>query len=118
MSGASIRNVCDVRLQELLLKIKRTVRFCKKETVSYGSTSSDGNSSVRVSIDQLTEEKTVISYVKQNHKLPDYYITKRKQEIRVGILLKEIFVMYFRKSYWRRSFRKQRRTFTGWRTIL
>jgi hypothetical protein len=28
----------------------------KKETVSYGSTSSDGNSSVQVSIDQLTEE--------------------------------------------------------------
>lgn len=29
-------------------------------------------------IDQLTEEKTVINYVKQNHKLPDYYITKNK----------------------------------------
>lgn len=54
----------------------------KKETVSYGSTSSEGNLSAQVSIDQLTEEKTVISYVKQNHKLPDYYITKseaRKQ---------------------------------------
>lgn len=55
----------------------------KKETVSYGSTSSDGasnngNSSAQVSIDQLTEEKTVISYVKQNHKLPDYYITKNE----------------------------------------
>lgn len=50
----------------------------KKETLSYGSTSSDGNSSVQVSIDQLTEEKTVISYVKQNHKLPDYYITKKE----------------------------------------
>ncbi|EFK33309.1 Ribonuclease precursor [Chryseobacterium gleum] len=54
----------------------------KKETVNYGSTSSDGNSSSQISIDQLTEEKTVISYVKQNHRLPDYYITKndaRKQ---------------------------------------
>ncbi|WP_431611106.1 ribonuclease domain-containing protein [Chryseobacterium sp. 'Rf worker isolate 10'] len=55
----------------------------KTETVSYGSTSSDGvsgngNSSVQVSIEQLTEEKTVISYVKQNHKLPDYYITKNE----------------------------------------
>lgn len=55
----------------------------KTETVSYGSTSSDGasnngNSSDQVSIDQLTEEKTVISYVKQNHKLPDYYITKNE----------------------------------------
>lgn len=50
----------------------------KKETVNYGSTSSDGNSSSQVSIDQLTEEKTVISYVKQNHRLPDYYITKNE----------------------------------------
>ncbi|WP_228408916.1 ribonuclease domain-containing protein [Chryseobacterium sp. JV274] len=55
----------------------------KKETVSYGSTSpngasNNGNSSAQVSIDQLTEEKTVISYVKQNHQLPDYYITKNE----------------------------------------
>ena len=50
----------------------------KKETVSYGSASSEGNSSAQVSIDQLTEEKTVNSYVKQNHKLPDYYITKNE----------------------------------------
>lgn len=55
----------------------------KTETVSYGSTSSDGvsgngNSPVQVSIEKLTEEKTVISYVKQNHKLPDYYITKNE----------------------------------------
>ncbi|PXW16761.1 ribonuclease [Chryseobacterium sp. CBTAP 102] len=50
----------------------------KKETVSCGSASSEGNSSAQVSIDQLTEEKTVISYVKQNHKLPDYYITKNE----------------------------------------
>ncbi|MDQ1161125.1 hypothetical protein QE422_001493 [Chryseobacterium sp. SORGH_AS 447] len=28
------------------------------------------------SIDELTEEKTVIHFIKQNHKLPDYYITK------------------------------------------
>lgn len=52
----------------------------KKEAVSYGSTSSEGtyNSLAQVSIEQLTEEKTVISYVKQNHKLPDYYITKNE----------------------------------------
>ncbi|WP_374464905.1 ribonuclease domain-containing protein [Chryseobacterium sp.] len=50
----------------------------KKEAVHYGSTSSDGNSTAQVSIDQLTEEKTVISYVKQNHRLPDYYITKNE----------------------------------------
>lgn len=29
-------------------------------------------------IDQLTDEKTVIDYVRQNHKLPDYYITKNE----------------------------------------
>ncbi len=34
--------------------------------------------SFQQSIDQLTEEKTVIHYVKQNHKLPDYYITKNQ----------------------------------------
>lgn len=53
----------------------------KKETVNYGSFSSENQyntSSAQVSIDQLTEEKTVISYVKQNHKLPDYYITKNE----------------------------------------
>ncbi|WP_276877489.1 ribonuclease domain-containing protein [Chryseobacterium joostei] len=55
----------------------------KTESVSYGSTATEdqynaGNSSVQVSIDKLTEEKTVISYVKQNHRLPDYYITKNE----------------------------------------
>ncbi|AZA77543.1 ribonuclease N [Chryseobacterium sp. G0186] len=55
----------------------------KTETVSYGSSSTEdkynsGDSSLQASIDQLTEEKTVISYVKQNHKLPDYYITKNE----------------------------------------
>lgn len=45
-------------------------------------------------IDQLTEEKTVINYVKQNHKLPDYYITKIKPESWAGILQKEIFVTF------------------------
>lgn len=29
-------------------------------------------------IDQLTEEKMVIQYVKQNHHLPDYYLTKNE----------------------------------------
>lgn len=53
------------------------------ETVNYSSTSAEGqynqeSSSGQVSIEKLTEEKTVISYVKQNHKLPDYYITKRE----------------------------------------
>ncbi|MBB6370843.1 ribonuclease domain-containing protein [Chryseobacterium shigense] len=52
------------------------------ETVNYGNTSADsqnipGKSSSQ-SIDQLTEEKTVINYVKQHHTLPDYYITKNE----------------------------------------
>ena len=55
----------------------------KTENVSYGSSSTEnqyntGSSSEQVSIEKLTEEKNVISYVKQNHKLPDYYITKKE----------------------------------------
>ncbi|UOU96804.1 hypothetical protein MUU74_09885 [Chryseobacterium daecheongense] len=53
----------------------------KSEQVNYGSTTSEENNintSDQQSIDQLTEEKRVISYVKQNHKLPDYYITKNE----------------------------------------
>ncbi|WP_228464846.1 ribonuclease domain-containing protein [Chryseobacterium antibioticum] len=54
----------------------------KTENSRYGSTSTDsqsthGNSSSQ-SIGQLTAEKTVINYVKQNHRLPDYYITKNE----------------------------------------
>lgn len=44
--------------------------------VEYSSTSS--NTTDQQSIDHLTAEKTVIPYVKQNHKLPDYYITKNE----------------------------------------
>lgn len=69
------------------IKSKDHSSSAKTQTVNYGSTSTEdqyttGNSSVQVSIEKLTEEKTVISYVKQNHRLPDYYITKseaRKQ---------------------------------------
>ncbi|MGG5208484.1 ribonuclease domain-containing protein [Chryseobacterium sp. MIQD13] len=54
----------------------------KTETTSYGSASpgsqSTNENSSSQSIDQLTEEKTVINYVKQNHRLPDYYITKNE----------------------------------------
>ncbi len=38
--------------------------------VSSGQTSSSGN------IEQLTEENSVINFVKQNHELPDFYMTK------------------------------------------
>ncbi|WP_185126917.1 ribonuclease domain-containing protein [Chryseobacterium lactis] len=57
-------------------------KAAQTENVNYGSTSADnqkaGNSSDQGSIEKLTEEKTVISYVKQNHRLPDYYITKNE----------------------------------------
>ncbi|MBP2616355.1 ribonuclease domain-containing protein [Chryseobacterium jejuense] len=65
------------------IKSKDHATSAKTEAVSYGSASTEdqynaGSSSAQVSIEKLTEEKTVISYVKQNHKLPDYYITKRE----------------------------------------
>ncbi|KIC63524.1 ribonuclease domain-containing protein [Chryseobacterium taiwanense] len=47
-------------------------------TVEYGKVNDSASSSLQQSIDQLTEEKTVISYVKQNHQLPNYYITKNE----------------------------------------
>ena len=61
---------------------KGNAETVKTEKVSYGNASPDSqntseNSSTQ-SIDQLTEEKTVINYVKQNHRLPDYYITKNE----------------------------------------
>jgi len=53
----------------------------KTETVTYGNAenqNSNDNSSTQQPIDQLTKDKTVINYVKQNHRLPDYYITKNE----------------------------------------
>jgi hypothetical protein len=47
-------------------------------TVEYGKVNNNSGNSSQQSIEQLTEEKTVINYVKQNHKLPDYYITKNE----------------------------------------
>lgn len=52
-----------------------------KPVVEYSSVepSPEANSlAQQQSIDQLTEEKTVIRFVKQNHKLPDYYVTKNE----------------------------------------
>lgn len=61
---------------------KGNTEAVKTEVSSHGNVSTDyqsttGNSSSQ-SIDQLTAEKTVINYVKQNHRLPDYYITKNE----------------------------------------
>lgn len=41
-----------------------------------GSETEHINSESFADIQELTEENTVISYVKQRHKLPDYYVTK------------------------------------------
>lgn len=46
----------------------------KTEKISEASV----NQSDKQSIDELTNENTVINYVKQNHQLPDYYITKNE----------------------------------------
>ena len=55
----------------------------KTETTSLGSstaaTQHTGDSPANQQpIEKLTEEKTVINYVKQQHRLPDYYITKKE----------------------------------------
>lgn len=47
----------------------------KSETVSQNV---DKKMSNNHSIDQLTAENIVINFVKQNHKLPDYYVTKNE----------------------------------------
>ncbi|KQT21536.1 ribonuclease N [Chryseobacterium sp. Leaf405] len=51
----------------------------KKENSASNYQSKKGNTIQNSSeIYSLTEEKTVINYVKQNHKLPSYYITKNE----------------------------------------
>jgi hypothetical protein len=62
---------------------KGNSNIVKTENVSYGSTSAEnqfngGNTASQDPIEKLTEERTVISYVKQNRRLPDYYITKNE----------------------------------------
>lgn len=52
-----------------------------KPVIEYSSAESsslNGSSVQQQSIDQLTEQSTVIRFVKQNHKLPEYYITKNE----------------------------------------
>lgn len=46
----------------------------KTEKISEASV----NRSDKQSIDELTNENTVINYIKQNHQLPNYYITKNE----------------------------------------
>lgn len=60
----------------IINKFSDTKKDAQNPKVEYSNSSS--NTNVQQSIDQLTAEKTVISYVKQNHQLPDYYITKNE----------------------------------------
>lgn len=53
---------------------EQTSRNPEKQFESKESNSSENSSEIYF----ITEEKTVINYVKQNHKLPDYYITKNE----------------------------------------
>ncbi|AZA86624.1 ribonuclease N [Chryseobacterium shandongense] len=58
---------------------KKTVH--SKTFVEYSSAeplAGNNSYSQQQSIDQLTEQNTVIRFVKQNHKLPEYYITKNE----------------------------------------
>lgn len=61
---------------------KGNTETVKTETIRSGNHSQDSQNTVSGSssqpIDQLTDEKTVIDYVRQNHKLPNYYITKNE----------------------------------------
>ncbi len=69
--GMSVMYVYNNFIKDNLASINNTA-------VEYGRANNAENSSPEQSIDQLTAEKTVINYVKQNHRLPDYYITKNE----------------------------------------
>ncbi|REC49736.1 ribonuclease N [Chryseobacterium pennipullorum] len=70
-------------LYKNFIEDKKEPAHTKTEAVQYGSPSAEdqynaGKEPSQTAIDQLTEERTVISYVKQNRRLPDYYITKNE----------------------------------------
>lgn len=44
----------------------------------YGTVADQPATSLQKPVDQLTEAKTVIAYVQQHHKLPEYYLTKSR----------------------------------------
>ena len=56
--------------------VDKTTASEKTTAVEYGK--ADSGNPIQQNIDQLTEEKTVINYVKQNNHLPDYYLTKNE----------------------------------------
>ncbi|QBO57100.1 ribonuclease domain-containing protein [Chryseobacterium salivictor] len=62
-------------------KVEKKTETANSE-VSIQENKSAPSAKVSGNINELTEEKTVINYVKINHRLPDYYLTKseaRKQ---------------------------------------
>lgn len=46
------------------------------DTLSEASTGASSQESTQQDIEVLTEENTVIAYIKEHHELPAYYITK------------------------------------------
>lgn len=59
--------------KEVLNKTEKPPVFLKNEDHKYRSTPENSSK-----IYSITEEKTVINYVKEHHRLPEYYITKTK----------------------------------------
>ncbi len=79
--GAAI-GVLLVNLYNKYTIVERAdTNFTEQNSVQ-NNTSASGNSSEKIqnisenAIDELTKENIVIGYVKENHRLPDYYITK------------------------------------------
>ncbi len=55
--------------------------------ISEVSTSASSQENTQQDIEALTEENTVIAYIKEHHELPAYYITKSEAKIRVESFL-------------------------------
>ncbi|WP_294216626.1 ribonuclease domain-containing protein [uncultured Chryseobacterium sp.] len=55
-------------------------RHSRTPSVEYGSASGSSESygNFQQSIEELTRDQTVTQYIQQNHRLPDYYITKKE----------------------------------------
>ena len=82
---------------------EQTNRNSEKQLQSKEINNSENSSEIY----SITEEKKVIDYVKQNHKLPDYYITKNEsQEARLESFSGKSLRGSSRKSNWRRSFQQ------------
>ena len=48
------------------------------------------------SIDRLTQQQTVVSYLQQHQRLPDYYVTKKQAREQAGIRVQATSVRYCR----------------------